>query len=45
MDQIGWIGRLHGREKKSERDIARIAELSRKTLSKWLHGEVSEPPK
>ena len=45
MDQIGWIRRLHGREKKSERDIARITGLSRNTVSKWLHGEVSEPPK
>jgi transcriptional regulator with XRE-family HTH domain len=43
MDQIGWIRRLHGREGKSERDIARITGLSRNTVSKWLHGEVSEP--
>ena len=45
MDQIGWIRRLHGREKKSEREISRITGLSRNTVSKWLHGEVSEPPK
>ncbi len=43
MDQIGWIRRLHRREKKSEREIARITGLSRNTVSKWLHGELVEP--
>jgi len=45
MDQIGWIRRLHRREKKSAREIARITGLSRNTVAKWLRGEVSEPPK
>jgi transposase len=43
MDQIGWIRRLHRREHKSEREIARITGLSRNTVSKWLHGELVEP--
>jgi transposase len=43
MDQIGWIRRLHGREHKSEREIARITGLSRNTVAKWLHGELVEP--
>jgi transposase len=45
MDQIGWIRRLHRRDKKSEREIARITGLSRNTVSKWLRGEVAQPPK
>jgi len=45
MDQIGWIRRLHSREKKSEREIARITGLSRNTVAKWLRGEVNVPPK
>ena len=43
MDQIGWIRRLHRRENKSEREIARIRGLSRNTVGKWLHGELVEP--
>lgn len=43
MDQIGWIRRLHSREKKSEREISRITGLSRNTVAKWLRGEVTEP--
>ena len=43
MDQIGWIRRLHRREKKSEREISRITGLSRNTVAKWLHGELVEP--
>ena len=43
MDQIGWIRRLHRREKKSEREIARMTGLSRNTVAKWLHGELVEP--
>ncbi len=43
MDQIGWIRRLHRREHKSEREIARITGLSRNTVAKWLHGELVEP--
>ena len=45
MDQIGWIRRLHRREHKSEREIARITGLSRNTVAKWLQGEVAAPPK
>ena len=45
MDMIGRIRRLHGRKKKSVREIARITGLSRNTISKWLHGEVDGPPK
>ena len=45
MDMIGRIRRLHGRKKKSEREISRITGLSRNTVSKWLHGEVDGPQK
>ena len=45
MDMIGRIRRLHGRQNKSEREIARITGLSRNTVAKWLHGEVDGPPK
>ena len=34
MDMIGRIRRLHVRAKKSEREIARIAGLSRNTVAK-----------
>ena len=44
MDMIGRIRRLHGRKKKSEREIARITGLSRNMVSKWLHGGVDGPP-
>ncbi len=42
---IGRIRRLHSRDKKSEREIARITGLSRNTVSKWLHGQLDGPPK
>ena len=45
MDQIGWIRRLKSREKKSEREIARMTGLSRNTVAKWLLGDVTAPPK
>jgi len=45
MDMIGRIRRLHGRKKKSQREISRITGLSRNTISKWLHGDVDGPPK
>jgi transposase len=45
MDQIGWIRRLHEREGKSERQIARMTGLSRNTVAKWLRGEVAAPPR
>ena len=37
MDMIGRIRRLHRRDKKSERQIARMTGLSRNTVAKWLH--------
>ena len=45
MDMIGRVRRLHSRKNKSQREIARITGLSRKTVAKWLHGEVDGPPK
>ena len=46
MNMIGRIRRLHGRGKKSEREIARMTGLSRNTVAKWLHGgPVLEAPK
>lgn len=45
MDMIGWNRQSHSRKKKSARAIGRITGLSRKTISKWLHGEVDGPPK
>ena len=45
MDMIGTIRCLHGRGKKSEREIARMTELSRNTVAKWLHGQGDGPPK
>ncbi|MEF7612864.1 IS21 family transposase [Aquincola sp. MAHUQ-54] len=45
MDMIGRIRRLHSRGKKGEREISRMTGLSRKTVAKWLHGEVDGPPK
>lgn len=45
MGMIGKIRRMHGRSKKSERQIARMTGLSRNTVSKWLHGEVDGPQK
>jgi transposase len=43
MDMIGRIRRLHGRGKKSAREIARTTGLSRNTVAKWLRGPVTEP--
>lgn len=36
---------MHVLKKKSEHEISRITGLSRNTVSKWLHGEVDDPPK
>jgi transposase len=36
MDMVGKIRRLHRRDKKSEREIARITGLARNTVAKWL---------
>ena len=43
MNMIGKIRRLHGRGKKSEREIARNTGLSRNTVAKWLEGPVEVP--
>ena len=45
MDMIGRIRRMYSRGKKSEREIARITELSRNTIAKWLHGPLQGEPK
>lgn len=45
MDMIGRIRRLHGRGKKSGREISRMTGLSRNTAAKRLNGEVEGPPK
>lgn len=42
-DHIGWIRRLHRREKKSEREISRMTDPSRNTVSMWLHGKLVGP--
>jgi transposase len=44
MDMVGKIRRLHRRDKKSEREIARITGLSRNTIAKWLKEPVAAPP-
>lgn len=45
MDMVGRIRRLHSRGKKSAREIARIAGLSRNTVAKWLQAPVEETAK
>ena len=45
MDVIRKIRRLHSRKHKSEREIARITELSGNIVAKCLHGEVEAVPK
>jgi transposase len=45
MDMIGRIRRLHSRDKKSEREISRLAGLSRNTVAKWLREPLQEAPK
>jgi len=45
MDMIGRIRRMHSRDKKSEREIARTTGLSRNTIAKWLHGPLNSEPK
>ena len=36
MDMIGKIRRMHRRDKKTKREIARQTGLSRNTVAKWL---------
>ena len=45
MDMIGRIRRMHGRGKKSEREIARTTGLSRNTVAEWLHEPLQGEPK
>lgn len=45
MEMIGKVRRMHHRDKKSVRAIARITGLSRNTVSKWLQVPVLDRPK
>ena len=45
MAMIGKVRRLHYRQKKSVREIARITSLSRNTVRKWLKAPVQCEPK
>jgi len=45
MAMIGKVRRLHFRQKKSVREIARITSLSRNTVQKWLTAPVTGEPK
>jgi transposase len=45
MEMIGKVRRMHRRDKKSAREIARTTGLSRNTVAKWLQAPVQERPK
>ena len=45
MAMIGKVRRLHYRQQKSVREIARLTSLSRNTIRKWLKAPVVEEPK
>jgi transposase len=45
MAMIGKVRRLHFRQKKSVREIARMTSLSRNTVQKWLSAPVKEEPR
>ena len=45
MEMLGRIRRMHGRGKKSEREISRATGLSRNTVAKWLREPVEGAPK
>jgi transposase len=45
MEMIGKVRRMHSRDKKSVRQIARMTGLSRNTVAKWLAAPVQERPK
>jgi transposase len=45
MEMIGKVRRMHLRDKKSVREIARGTGLSRNTVAKWLQTPVQERPK
>jgi transposase len=44
MDMIGKVRRMHRRDKKSVREIARLTGLSRNTVAKWLEAPLEGPP-
>ena len=45
MDMIGKIRRMHRRDKKTKREIARATGLSRNTVAKWLDEAQPVEPK
>ena len=45
MAMIGKVLRMHHRENKSVREIARATSLSRNTVRKYLRAPVAQPPK
>ena len=45
MAMIGKVLRMHHRENKSVREIARATSLSRNTVRKYLRVPVAQPPK
>ena len=45
MAMIGKVKRMHSRQNKSVREIARITSLSRNTVRKWLKSPVEGEPK
>ena len=45
MDMIGKIRRMHSRDKKTKREIARATGLSRNTVAKWLDEAQPVEPK
>ena len=44
MAMIGKVRRLHYRQQKSVREIARLTSLSRNTIRKWLKAPVAAEP-
>lgn len=44
MEMIGKVRRMHSRDKKSAREIARATGLSRNTVAKWLSEPVQDRP-
>ena len=45
MDMIGKVRRMHRRDNKSVREIARLTGLSRNTVAKWLEAPREGQPK
>lgn len=45
MAMIGKVRRMYFREKKSEREIARLTSLSRNTIRTWLRAPVDGEPR